>query len=116
MSYPFRKVLMGTLMAGALSLGANAFAAQAPAPAATKAKATKMAKAATTAPTDQEIADAKGKGEVWVNTSSKAYHKSDDKFYGKTKHGKFMSEEDAQKAGYHLSGSTAAKKPSATKK
>jgi uncharacterized membrane protein YkoI len=114
MSYPFRKVLLGTLMAGALSLGANAFAAQAPAPAATKAP--KTAKMAAAGPTDQEIADAKAKGEVWVNTSTKAYHKSDDKYYGKTKHGKFMSEEDAQKAGYHVSGSHAAKKPSAAKK
>jgi hypothetical protein len=57
--------------------------------------------AASSAPTDQEIADAKTKGEVWVNTSSKVYHKEESKFYGKTKRGKFMSEDDAKKAGYH---------------
>jgi len=58
----------------------------------------------TAPPTAADIADAKSKGLVWVNTNSdtKAYHKSDDKYYGNTKSGKFMSETDAQKAGYHL--------------
>ena len=54
---------------------------------------------ATAAPTDKEIADAKAKGEVWVNLSSKIYHK-EGKFYGKTKRGKFMTEDEAKKAGY----------------
>ena len=53
----------------------------------------------TAAPTDQEIATAKEKGMVWVNLSSKVYHK-EGKFYGKTKRGEFMSEDDAKKAGY----------------
>ncbi len=68
----------------------------------TKSKADKAAKATEAAamPTAQEISDAKAKGMVWVNTNAKVYHK-DDKYYGKTKHGKFMTEEDAQKAGYH---------------
>jgi hypothetical protein len=113
MNRHFQKMVFGTLLAGALSL--NGFAMQAPA---ASAKTTKAAKpAATAAPTDQEIADAKAKGMVWVNTgsSTKAYHKSDDKFFGKTKRGKFMSEEDAKKAGYHLSGEKTAK-PTAAKK
>ena len=84
------------------------FAAVAQTPAPKDAKTTTKAatpKAPTTAaPTDAEISDAKSKGMVWVNTGSdtKAYHKSDDKYYGKTKKGKFMAEPDAQKAGYHL--------------
>ena len=53
----------------------------------------------TAAPPDNEIADAKTKGMVWVNLSSKVYHK-EGKFYGKTKRGKFMTEDDAKKAGY----------------
>jgi len=78
-------------------------------------KTTKSSSAKTTektsAPTDQEIADAKSKGMVWVNPSSK--------FYGKTKHGKFMSEDEAKKAGYHQvknETSTAAKSKSADSK
>jgi len=39
-------------------------------------------------------------GMVWVNLDSKVYHREGDRWYGKTKHGKFMSEADAQKAGY----------------
>ncbi len=39
-------------------------------------------------------------GMVWVNTNSKVYHKSGSKFYGKTKAGKWMNEQDAVKAGY----------------
>ena len=37
---------------------------------------------------------------VWVNTDSGVYHKAGSRYYGKTKHGKYMTEEDARKAGY----------------
>ena len=40
------------------------------------------------------------KGMVWVNLDSGVYHREGDRWYGKTKHGKYMSEADAQKAGY----------------
>ncbi len=43
------------------------------------------------------------KGMVWVNLESKAYHKEDSRWYGTTKNGKFMSEADAIKEGYHAS-------------
>jgi len=39
-------------------------------------------------------------GMVWVNTDSGVYHKSGSRWYGKTKQGKWMTEQDAQKAGY----------------
>jgi cytoskeletal protein RodZ len=40
-------------------------------------------------------------GMVWVNTGSRVYHKPGTRWYGKTKHGKYMTEADAIKAGYH---------------
>jgi len=46
-----------------------------------------------------EIQSAKAAGQVWVNTSSGVYHKGG-RWYGATKEGKFMTEQDAMKAGY----------------
>jgi hypothetical protein len=43
------------------------------------------------------------KGMVWVNLDSKLYHKEASRWYGKTKSGKFMSEAEANKEGYHAS-------------
>jgi competence protein ComEA len=43
------------------------------------------------------------KGMVWVNTATKVYHSEGDRWYGKTKEGKFMNEQDAIKAGYRAS-------------
>lgn len=69
--------------------------------ASTPSKTAKAAKPAAATPTDAEIADAKSKGMVWANVNTKVYHK-DDAQYGKTKNGKFMTEADAQKAGYRM--------------
>jgi DNA uptake protein ComE-like DNA-binding protein len=43
------------------------------------------------------------KGMVWVNTDSKVYHYDGDRWYGKTKQGKYMTETDAIAAGYRSS-------------
>jgi hypothetical protein len=49
--------------------------------------------------TETQIDAAKASGQVWVNTDTGVYHKGG-RWYGKTKHGKFMDENDAKKAGY----------------
>ena len=46
---------------------------------------------------------APAKGMVWVNTATKVYHYEGDQWYGKTKDGKYMTEQDAIKAGYRAS-------------
>ena len=51
---------------------------------------------------ESEIAAAKADGRVWVNTETGVYHKGG-KWYGATKAGKFMTEQDAKKAGYRAS-------------
>lgn len=66
--------------------------------------ATNTAKTAASTPaktvSESEIAAAKASGKVWVNTATGVYHKSG-RWYGATKQGKFMSEQDAIQAGFH---------------
>jgi hypothetical protein len=40
------------------------------------------------------------KGMVWVNPKTKIFHRPGDRWYGKSKGGKYMTEADAIKAGY----------------
>jgi DNA uptake protein ComE-like DNA-binding protein len=42
-------------------------------------------------------------GMVWVNLDTKVYHRQGDRYYGTTKHGKWMTEADAIAAGYRAS-------------
>ena len=45
--------------------------------------------------------DCGGTQPVWVNERSHVFHLAGDPYYGRTKHGKYMCESDASKAGYH---------------
>ena len=50
------------------------------------------------------------KGMVWVNLDTKIFHREGDRFYGRTKNGRFMTEADALAAGYR-EAKTRTKKP-----
>jgi len=66
---------------------------------ASSASSKSSASSAETVPARQ----APAKGMVWVNTATKVYHYEGDRWYGATKEGKFMTEQDAIKAGYRAS-------------
>jgi hypothetical protein len=75
-----------------------------PAPA---APATAASSAKPSAPSAPVIAQQPPvKGMVWVNLDTKVFHREGDRYYGKTKNGKFMTEADAVKAGYRESKTT----------
>jgi Helix-hairpin-helix motif len=82
-----------------VAAGAAAAAVPAPPPVAppASAKTTTTTTKTTTATTAQTPPSP---GMVWVNTDTKVFHREGDKWYGNTKHGKWMTEADAVKAGY----------------
>ena len=41
-----------------------------------------------------------GHGQVWINTETGVYHREGSRFYGTTRKGKYMTEQDAIQAGY----------------
>jgi hypothetical protein len=62
----------------------------------------KSAKSQPGTPSAADIAAAKASGKVWVNLDSGVYHKAG-RWYGRTKNGKFMTVDEAKKAGYKAS-------------
>ena len=97
-----------------VTVGAATPAAAAPSTAAPSAPAKPAMPATTkskTATTEARVPPQPGM--VWVNTSTKVYHREGDPWYGKTKQGKFMTEDDAIKAGYHASKEGASKQGAA---
>jgi hypothetical protein len=64
-------------------------------PAATPAAPARGAEEATNPP-----APGGGHGQVWVNTQTGVYHREGSLFYGTTRKGKYMTQQDAIQAGY----------------
>jgi DNA uptake protein ComE-like DNA-binding protein len=80
------------------SMASSTPAVSKPAPAPPPAPAPSPMARATAAPVSQGTP---GPGTVWVNLETGVYHYGNSRYYGKTKNGKYMSEADATKAGYH---------------
>src|SRR5438045_9506338 len=56
-------------------------------------------RAAANTTTNATPAPGGGNGMVWVNTDTHVYHKEGSRFYGKTKKGKYVTEQEAIKEG-----------------
>jgi hypothetical protein len=87
------------VIVGAAPTGA-AKAAPTPVPTPKPAAPTRAPSAKTAPAAQASYTPPPAAGMVWVNLETKVYHKEGDRWYGKTKNGKYMTEADAIKAGY----------------
>jgi hypothetical protein len=78
-------------------------------PTAATANPKKTSKAVPTPQTTQ--APGGGNGQVWVNPETHVYHKEGSKWYGRTKHGKYETEQDAIKEGNRPAKNEKSEKP-----
>jgi len=79
---------------------AGAPASTKPAPASSASTSSSSTTPASGTPAKPQTPSANAAGVVWINTDTGVYHKQGTRWYGKTKHGKYMLEADAIKAGY----------------
>jgi competence protein ComEA len=96
------RVTVGAAAAPPPSKKREPAAAQAP-PAAAPAPAATSAPASAPVSVEKPAQPPPAKGMVWVNTATKIYHYEGDRWYGNTKEGKYMTEDEAIKAGYRAS-------------
>jgi hypothetical protein len=88
------------LLCVTVAIPARSASAKSPSSSSAQSSTQKSAKGSTsTRPSAAEIAAAKASGKVWVNLTTGVYHRGG-RWYGKTKNGKFVTPEEAKKAGY----------------
>jgi hypothetical protein len=100
----YEKIKDQVIAKNAAATSSKATTAAAPAAVAPAAEAPAAAPAKPTAKSETmpaARAAGGGAGKVWVNTATNVYHCSNDKWYGTTKKGEYMSEADANAKGNH---------------